>query len=102
MDAIDIRLEAALRAAGPAIDNNGFSTAVMAALPPKRHANVGAGRWTLGAAAAGGAMLTWLVAAPLAPAFGALLPGKGFAASLLAALFIAVIAVPTAWAFQSE
>jgi hypothetical protein len=97
----DARLEAALREPEPALEDDGFSDRVMGALPPKRFAGAKARRWTLALAAVSGGVLTLLLGAPLEKAFSSLALGS-YATSIIALLFVTLIALPTVWAFHPE
>ena len=101
MDSIDARLEAALAKREPAVGDDGFSDAVMIALPQRKLARAKAGRWGLGTGVAIGGGLTLLLGAPLDNAVPALASGPGSIA-ILATLIVAALCVPTAWAFYSR
>jgi len=99
MDFIDARLEAALAKREPAVGDDGFSDAVMIALPRRKLPPAKASRWRSGLAVAIGGGLTLLLGAPLDDAVPALASGAG---SVLATLIVAALYVPTAWAFYSR
>ena len=102
MDSIDARLEAMLREPEPAIANDGFGETVMTAVRAMKRGDARTLRWTLAGAAVAGTVVASLIAAPLSAAFSAWAPGSAFAASALAVLFVAFVAVPAAWVFYSE
>ena len=101
MDSIDARLEAALAKREPAMGDDGFSDAVMIALPRRKLAPARASRRALGIGAAIGSSLTLLLGAPLDNAVPALASGAGSIA-ILTALVVVALCVPTAWAFYSR
>ena len=101
MSSIDARLEAALAKREPAVGDDGFSDAVMIALPRRKLSPAKASRRGLGLAVAIGGGLTLLLGAPLDKALPALASGAGSIA-ILATLIVAALCVPTAWAFYSR
>jgi hypothetical protein len=101
MDSIDARLEAALAKREPAVGDDGFSDAVMIALPRRKLARAKANRWGLSLAVAIGGGLTLLFGAPLDSAVPALASGAGPIA-ILVAVIVAALCAPTAWAFYSR
>lgn len=103
MDAIDARLEAALREAEPAIGDDGFSEAVIGGMPRKRISNATARRFTLAGAAAVGSFLTSVLGAPVESAFSTFVLEGGYEMAVLALLaIVAVVAIPVAWVFSSK
>jgi hypothetical protein len=95
-------LNSQLRRPEPVIGDDGFSERVMHALPPRRFRDAKKARWTLGAAAAAGGVLTALLGPPLGNAFGSLASGGSYALLIATVLFVAIVAVPTVWALCSE
>jgi hypothetical protein len=101
MDSIDARLEAALAMREPAMGDDGFSDAVMIALPRRKLGRAEASRWGLGVAVAIGGGLTLVLGAPLDTAMRGLPFGAG-SITILAAVIVAALCVPAAWAFYSR
>jgi hypothetical protein len=102
MDSLDTRLDVLLHRPGPAIADDGFSEGVMHSLPTRKLVRSSASRWTLGGGAVAGALIAALLGAPLESAFSVLAPGGSYVASLLAVLFVAVVAISAAWVSYSE
>ena len=103
MKSLDTSLEAMLRKPETPVGDDGFSDRVMRALPRRARGGSNAGRWTLGGAAVAGGLLGALLGAPLQNAFGSLAIGGGSSiASVLAVIVVALVAVPTVWAFYSR
>lgn len=103
MDRQDSQIETALRASEPAIGDDGFSDAVMIALPRRRLGRTSARRLTLGGAAVAGSILTSVLGAPLETAFSSLVLEGGYGLSVLAAIaVVGIIAIPVAWVFYSR
>ena len=102
MDSIDARLEALLHEPESAIRNDGFSETVMTAVRATRRGDARTARWTLTGAVVAGTVITSLIAAPLNGAFSSWVPESDYATSALAVLFVAFVAIPAAWIFDSE
>jgi predicted MFS family arabinose efflux permease len=94
-------IEAALRAAEPALADDEFSANVLARLPPRRRRS-SARRWTVAGSAALGSALTLVFAAPLETVLASIAPWDIPPFALSTVAIIAIVAVPALFVFYSE
>jgi predicted MFS family arabinose efflux permease len=86
-------IEAALRAAEPALADEDFSEHVLARLPPRRRRST-ARRWTVAGSAALGSALTLALAAPLETVVASISPWNIPPVALSAVAVIAIVMIP--------
>src|SRR5512134_2043316 len=97
-------IEAALRAAEPALADDEFSAKVLARLPPprRRRRAAAARRWTMAGSAALGSALTLVLAEPLEAVVSSVSPWSIPPVVLTAVAVLAVVALPALLVFCTE
>jgi hypothetical protein len=91
------KLEQVLRRPEPMLVDEDFSAGVMRALPRRKLTAAHTGRWTLGAAALAGGLVTSLFGAPIEEIAGVLTDGSSSATWLIALLCAALLSTPVIW-----
>ncbi len=95
-------LEATLRAPEASLPDEGFSTSVLARLPPPQRKRSNTRRWTVAGSAALGSVLTLAFAAPLETVVASIAPWTIAPAVLAAVAAVATVAIPALLVFYTE